>query len=137
MPTKASPSSRAPKAHKTTRRPARPLPKIPSGEVALPEATPSALEELVEQSLRASPGIRLREVRQILERSGYQLKGGRRVAKTKRRLAGKLEAEVPAAAMGVQKEDKAGKRWAENLAGLVEKLRIEEATHEDEEMGDA
>ncbi|KAL7268935.1 hypothetical protein RUND412_008416 [Rhizina undulata] len=69
--------------------------------------------------------------------TGRALKGGRRAAKTKRRLAGKLEAEVPAAATGVQKEDKAGKRWAENLAGLVEKLRIEETTHEDEEIGDA
>ncbi|KAL7271417.1 hypothetical protein RUND412_005825 [Rhizina undulata] len=65
------------------------------------------------------------------------MKGGRRAAKTKRRLAGKLEAEVPAAATEVQKDDKAGKRWAEKLAGLVEKLGIEEATHEDEEMGNA
>ncbi|KAL7271418.1 hypothetical protein RUND412_005826 [Rhizina undulata] len=138
-PTKGSPSSRALKVNKTARRPARPLnPSLPSGEAAPPEVTPSVLEELVAQYLREWPRVHLREVRQILEHSGYQLKGARRVAKTQKRLAGKLAAEVPAVA-----KEKAGKKCTvnghseESLAGLIEKLGIEERAEADEDMQDA
>ncbi|KAL7272140.1 hypothetical protein RUND412_005069 [Rhizina undulata] len=108
-------------------------------DVAPPQPTPSDLEELIQQHLRAWPKVHLREVRQLLQHSGYRLSGDRRAQKMKQRLMAGRGVEVPAVvAEGEVKADGGGEEKKEERKGKVGLVKLMERlmVGEDMEMGD-